>query len=138
MRNTKSEVTLSGACNICHVASAIHAEAVAALRSVQHAAHLGMQHAILETDATVLANALNSADIDRSAIGSLVHQIRDLVRFELSSCTISSCNRECNNVADCLAKYGANVLALGSEELMSQVPVFVRNLISDDLPTCEN
>ena len=138
MRNMKGEVMLSGAGSICHVASAIHAEAVAALRSVQHAAHLGMQHVILETHAIVLANALSSADVDRSAIGSLVHQIRDLVRFEFSSCIISSCNRECKNIANCLAKYGANVLYPGSEELMSQVPVFVRNLISDDLPTCEN
>ena len=43
MRNMKGEVMLSGAGSICHVASAIHAEVVAALRSVQHAAHLGMQ-----------------------------------------------------------------------------------------------
>ena len=58
--------------------------------------------------------------------------------FEFSSCIISVFNRECNKVADFLAKYGANVVAPGSDELMSQVPEFVRDLISGDLPTCEN
>lgn len=42
-RNMKGEALLSGAGNICHVASAIYAEAIPALRSVQHAAHLGIQ-----------------------------------------------------------------------------------------------
>jgi ribonuclease HI len=134
VRNTNGEVLLAGAGNICHVASALHAETIAALKGVQQVARLGMQHIILETDASILASAINATGIDRSPIGCLVYQIRDLMQSDFSTCSVSVCNRNCNKVADCLAGYGATVLNLGSEVLMSQVPVFVSELVSGDLP----
>jgi hypothetical protein len=37
-------------------------------------------------------------------------------------------------VVDCLAKYGASMVCSGSNVFMSQVPAFVSNLVSGDLP----
>ena len=134
IRNANGEVIASGAGNISFAASVIHSEAIAAYKGLQHAAQLGMAKIISETDATILADALNSMLIDGSSIGSINRQIRDFMHFEFSSCTVSVCNRNCNKVADSLATYGAFVLESGSSMLMSQVPEFVSVLVSGDLP----
>jgi len=93
-----------------------------------------MTRIILEMDATVLATALKSCCVDRSAIGGLVYQIRDIMCDDFSCCTVSVCNRSCNKVADCLAFHGAYVLSSGSEVFMNQVPDYVKDLVLGDLP----
>ena len=59
------------------------------------------------------------------------------MRSEFSSCSVSFCNRNCNKVADTLAAFGMGVLNSGSDMLMSQVPVFVSELVFGDLPCNE-
>jgi len=75
-----------GAMNIRYASSALHAEAIATYKSIVHAAQLGMSRIILEMDASVLAMSLKSTDVDRSSIGALVVQIRDMMLSEFSSC----------------------------------------------------
>jgi ribonuclease HI len=128
IRNANGDVLASGAGKISFTSSVIHTEAIAAYKGLQHAAQLRITKIILETDATVLADALNSMLI--------VRQMRDFMQFEFSSCIVSVCNRNCNKVADSLATYGASVLDSGSSMLMSQVPEFVSVLVSDDFPGC--
>jgi len=125
---------LVGAGNISRAASAIQTEVVAALKALQRAAQFGMTHIILETDASVLASALRSIEIDRSASGCLVRQIQDLMQMEFSCCSVSLCNRSCNKVADQLATYGTSMLASDSDMYMSHVPEFVKELASGYLP----
>ena len=125
---------MAGAGNISYASSALHTKAIAAYKSVLHAAQLGMSTIILETDSIVLANALKSPNLDRSIIGALVVQIRDIMQIEFSFCDVSLCNRSCNKVADALAVHGAYVLESGSDVLMSHVPLYVMNLVSGDLP----
>ena len=96
-RGSKGEVLLAGAGKISRAALALQTEVVGALKQ---AAQLGMTHIILETDASVVASALCSMEIDRSANGCLVRQIQDLMRMEFSCCLVSLCNRSCNKVAD--------------------------------------
>jgi hypothetical protein len=86
---SKGEVLLTGAGKISRAASALQTEVVAALKAFQRAAQLGMTHIILETDASVVASALCSMEIDRSANGCLVRQIQDLTRMEFSCCSVS-------------------------------------------------
>jgi hypothetical protein len=128
-------VLLAAAGNITHVASAIQTDAIAVFKSIQQAVQLGMQHIILEMDASVLARAIKASGVDRSPITCLVNQIRDIKRLEFSSCIISVCNRACNKVVDGLATYGASVLMSGSNVTMTEVSVFVSELVSGDLPS---
>jgi ribonuclease HI len=107
VRDKKGVALLVGAGKVMHAASAIQTEALAAFMVIQQAVQLGMTHIILETDASVLASALCSIGVDRSAIGCLVRQTQELMQTELSSCIVSLCNRSCNKVVDCLATYGA-------------------------------
>ena len=112
----------------------LQAEAIVVYKSILQAAHLGMTRIILKMDAAVLASALKSRCIDRSAIGGLVHQIRDIMYDDFSSCTVSVCNQSCTKVADCLAFHGAHVLSSGSKVFMNQVPEYVKDLVLGDLP----
>ena len=53
-----------GTGNISYASLALHTEAIAAYKSVLHAARLGMSRIILETDSIVRANALKSINLD--------------------------------------------------------------------------
>jgi hypothetical protein len=92
-----------------------------------------MQHIILEMDASVLARAIKASGVDRSPIACLVNQIRDIKQLKFSSCIISVCSRACNKVADRLAAYRMSVLMSGSDVTMTEVTMFVSELVSDDL-----
>ena len=133
VRDSSGEVLAAGAGNITYAASSLQAEAIAVYKSILQAARLGMTQIILEMDATILASALKSCCVDRSAIGGLVYQIRDIMCDDFSCCTVSVCNRSCNKVADCLAFHGAYVLSSSSEVFMNQVPDYV-DLVLGDLP----
>lgn len=134
IRDKHGDLLASGAGNIKYAASALHAEAMAVNRGILYASQMGMTRIIIEMDNTVLAYSLKRNEIDRSAVGSLVHQARDLMRFEFSYCNVSICNRCCNKVTDCLASYGHCVLSSGSELLMTGGPEFVSDLATGDLP----
>ena len=56
------EVLAVGAINIRYALSALHAEAIAAYKSILHTAQLDMSRIILEMDDTVLATTLKSND----------------------------------------------------------------------------
>ncbi|OQU93325.1 hypothetical protein SORBI_3001G521001 [Sorghum bicolor] len=127
-------VSGGGVGNISRVTCPLQAEALAALYALQHAAQLGMTNVILETDASMLGYALKSTDLDRSPLGALFIQIRELMFFQFNSCKISVCSRICNKVADCMAVYGACVITSGSHMFMSQAPPFVSELVSRDKP----
>jgi hypothetical protein len=128
------EILAPRAGNIRHASSALHAEAIVAYKSIIQAVQLGMSQIILETDAMVLATALKSTNIDRSSIGALVYNIRDMIQSEFSFCNVSLCNRSCNKVADCLAIHSAYVLDPSSCIYMSEVPSYVMDIVSGDLP----
>ena len=106
------------------LSSPLHAEAVGAMRSVEHAVQLGMTHIILETDATILGEALRSSAWDRSPYGALFRQTRDLLYFDFTKSVISVCNRACNRVADSLAAYAASLVVDASKIFMDHVPEF--------------
>jgi hypothetical protein len=49
-------------------------------------------------------------------------------------CIISLYTRVCNKVADGLAAYGASLLMSGSSVTMTEIPMFVSELVFCDLP----
>ena len=61
-----------------NVGEAFHAEIIACLQGIQRAADLGMQRMILETDASMVAQATKSTDYDRSSASGLIWEMKDL------------------------------------------------------------
>lgn len=117
-----------------HVMSATHAEAIACLRGLEYAADLGLRHAILETDAAVIAEALRNKGVDRSVLGTLIDEIKSLMYYEFAVCSIFHVPRACNAVADTLAAIGLNCMD-GSRLWYDSVPDSVALLVSGDLPS---
>jgi len=134
-RNSNGEF-LEGACGHLErlITIPIHAEALAALKSLQRVAQLEMTKIIVETDATNLEKALRSDSMDRSPEGCIFHRIREFMSGSSVQCEVRSCRRSCNKMADSLAAYGASVVRYGSDVFMDQSPEFVTNLVSGDMP----
>uniref|UniRef100_A0A0A9EE31 RNase H type-1 domain-containing protein n=1 Tax=Arundo donax TaxID=35708 RepID=A0A0A9EE31_ARUDO len=86
---------------------------MAALQGLNHATWLGMERVILETDASNLAMGLHSNEMDRAELSVLFRETRDRMLTDFSSCDVSVCPRNCNQVTDCLAAYG---VSLGSDD----------------------
>jgi hypothetical protein len=82
------------------------------LKGLEQAAVMGLQHVILETDATVVANGIGGNCIDRSVLSTLFREIRANVLYDFATCSISRCPRECNLVAHSLADMGIYLVIL--------------------------
>ena len=95
---------------------------------------MGMTRIVLDTDATNLEKALNYDELDMSTEGGIFRQIREVMNQPFVQCVVQACPRSCNKVTDSLAAHGASVVRSGSEVFMNQVPEFVTNLVSGDLP----
>ena len=73
------------------------------VRAIQRAADLGVQSVILETDASMVAQAVKSVDYDRCSAGGLIWELKDLLASNFVSYAVNHIPRSCNVVADSLA-----------------------------------
>ena len=117
IRDHEGQFVAAGAGSEEHLMSAEHSETIACLKGLELAASLGMQRIIVETDAAVVAKAMEDPGFDRSPLGAIFREIR--ARMVSSVCSISHCPRACNSVA---------------HTVVASVPDFVAVLVSSDLP----
>jgi ribonuclease HI len=82
VRNEEGYVLQVGAVSLQYLSGPLHAEALAAMRSLKFAAQLGMSRVVLETDSLILGNALKSSIWDKSPNWSVFRQIRDMMLYE--------------------------------------------------------
>jgi len=111
-RGNNGEFLERGCGHLERVTSSLYAEALAALKSLQRVAHLGMTRIVLETDATNLERGLRSNELDRSLEGGLFRQIRDFIHHSFAQCVVRACPQSCNKVADSLLLMGRALYAL--------------------------
>ena len=102
------------------------------VRAIQRAADLGVQSVILETDASMVAQAVKSVDYDRCSAGGLIWELKDLLASNFVSYAVNHIPRSCNVVADSLAALGAS-LSLGAAPVMDSIPNCIRVLVANDL-----
>ena len=133
-RDSTGSVLDVGAGFIQRAASPLHAEALVAFHSLNRAAQLEMTRIKLETDATNLGKALTTECFDSSPEGALFRQIRVMMANNFVSCSILTCNRTCNRVADGLANYGVTTFPDEGHVFWCQALSFVTELLSGDLP----
>jgi ribonuclease HI len=107
-RDDQGRVIKAGAGRADFLLSALHAELLACYAGLREAIKMGEQDIIVETDATLVKDALLGDDYRLSTVGDLVTEMKFLISAELSSCNISVCKRECNKVAHTLAASGCN------------------------------
>ena len=101
-------VVAAGAGSESFMLNAQQAEAMAFLKGVEHAARLGMQRIIVETDAVNVVSALNGIYFDRSFLGTMFREIRAKMMYDFVGSSVSHCPRACNSVAHTVAAIGLN------------------------------
>jgi ribonuclease HI len=117
-----------------NVNEAFHAKVIACLQGIQRAADLGVQKLILETDASMVAQAMKSTDYDRSSAGGLIWEMKDLLASNFASIVVNQIPRSCNSVADSLAALRAS-LGVGAGPVMDSIPICIRQQVVNDLAT---
>lgn len=73
---------MTGAGSIVDVLDPFHAEVAACIKCLCKAREMGMGNVILETDALMIKQAVETGDYDLSVMGSLIMELKFLVEFE--------------------------------------------------------
>lgn len=90
------------------MASAIQAEAYACTEAVYAAMTWGMVNVQIESDFQVLLHAIQSNDLDLTPEGVIYRDLRVPFQLNFNQVSFSFAPRACNNLAHCLAAYGAS------------------------------
>ena len=75
---------LTGRGRLNHVLNAFQAELIAWMQGVQEALNLGIGRLLLETDALMIEQAMNSDVVDAMAEGVILEELKFLVRVNFS------------------------------------------------------
>lgn len=87
---------------------------------------------ILETDALLIKFALANGSFRLSAVGGLIHEIKETAASCFTSFSCNHCYRICNQLAHALAGYGCKCPA-GSNQFWEDQPDGIEVLMASDL-----
>jgi hypothetical protein len=133
MRDCNGGTVYSAAGRVDHASNALQTEALACLKALHTASDLGVHHVVLESDASVLIQAVSGDDFDRAANGVLFREIKSFSVAHFNSCIFKYCPRACNSVANALASYGSKLVHLPQAVWPGDAPDFVRSFVASDL-----
>jgi ribonuclease HI len=138
IKNERGDTLVAGAGNLMFVSDPLHAEAAAMFHAIQEAARMGCQKIILETDATVLKQAVTSEAYDNSVLGVLFKDMKSVIKHSFQHCKVQICSRVCNISAHCLAAFGVSQERGNYQVWFDPLPSFVRDLVAGVCPVCVN
>ena len=101
-------VVMAGAGRINVVHDALRAEVQACLATLYATIDQGISHILLETNSSILVEALQSCSYDFSANGVLFREAKFLMSLNVSRADIVHVPRSCNRGAHDLAHVGLN------------------------------
>lgn len=85
IQDSNGDVVITGRGRVNHLLNAFRAELIACLHGVQTAINLGIGHLTLETDATMVKQAMLSDKYTLSVAGGLVEELKSLWATNLIS-----------------------------------------------------
>jgi hypothetical protein len=91
---------------------------------------------VIETDALMVVQACTSTAYDMSSVGYLAQELRSMVDSNFQFFKFAYVPRECNRVADALAKQGVGCV-MGAVSLMGSLSACIQTLVADDLAMVE-
>ncbi|CAO1943396.1 unnamed protein product [Urochloa humidicola] len=131
IRDHEGDVVRAGLGKIRRCLDAFHAETIACWNGVNTAMELGIGHISLETDSQMLQQALMSRDYNRATCGGLLIEIKNMLKYEFLSFSVNFRPRDCNKVADALAKLGC-VCEPDTDPVRDCVPDCIQTLVASD------
>jgi ribonuclease HI len=133
VRNHRGEVVAAMAGRSEYIADAFQAELTAAVKAIQLAEHLGVIHAVLETDSELLMLALNNRKTDASAQALILDELKFQIRTNFSFCNVVACKREFNRPAHELARIGWSCDVNRALLWEYEVPATIAGLVSGEM-----
>jgi hypothetical protein len=106
-----------------------HAEIIACLQAVQRAAELGIQNLVLETDATMVVQAISMSELYRSSVSGLIWELKYLFNCNFASRVVIHTPRSCNYEL-VIVRAG---LSPGSISVRDYIPSCNQVLVANDL-----
>lgn len=131
IRDDQGAVVKAGAAAEHYITDAFHAELLGFLAGLKEAARMGIAQVCIETDATMMKEAVVGEDY-RLRLSKMGGVITHLVASEFVSCSISVCHHLCNKVAHAIAALGCNCPS-ESGITWDDVPQGVEDLVLSDL-----
>ena len=92
IRDDQGQVLKAGAGSEGFLLNAFHAEILGCAAGMQEASRLGIANLCIETDASLVKDALESDDYRLSAIGGILTDMKFLLATDLRSSSINVCN----------------------------------------------
>lgn len=114
-----------------HIMDPFHAEVVACLQGVQAAIDLGAHRIILETDALLVKQAVDSRSWSLSLVGGLITEIQDLVFLNCNDFKTFDVPRSCNGAAHALAALGCECSENG-DPIVDPIPDCIMSIVAAD------
>jgi hypothetical protein len=130
IRDSDGDVVSAGLGRVEFLLNAFEAE-VGCIHGVQAAVNAGISNLILETDATLVQQAISSGGYRESMAGSLLEELDSLVSANFNSSVCLAVPRDCNKVAHELAILGC-ACTEGFEPVLSSLPDHVNAIIADE------
>ncbi|KAK1663577.1 hypothetical protein QYE76_051736 [Lolium multiflorum] len=131
-RDNQSTVRGAGTGHLKAVVSAAQAEAVACMEALHAASDWGILNVIVETDSSILVQAIETSDYDLAPEGVIYRDIRAFIRLNFNLVKVEFRPRGCNKVAHALAAMGANQ-AHSRQVWLDDVPNSVLALVAGDV-----
>lgn len=132
IRDDQGMMILAGAGKEEFLLDALHTEVLGGLAGVRAAMQLTMSNIVLEVDAALVKQAVESEDYRLSALGGVITELRSLLISEFVSFRLELCPRSCNKVADAIAVFGCKIPS-DDPITWGDVPRFVEGLVTSDL-----
>ncbi|KAE8807385.1 Glutamyl-tRNA reductase 1, chloroplastic [Hordeum vulgare] len=134
VRDSTGSVIAARAGRQPHVQDAFAAELYALAHAISFAADLGVMWVILETDCSLLMEAMYLARVDASAYAAVIEDLKYQLKIWFSTHEITLCRREANSVAHQLASTARMYHHNQVEEWDDLVPAHVAACVEGDLP----
>jgi ribonuclease HI len=131
-RDDHGDVVQSGFGRMHFACSPLHMELVACIEGVKTAIALGVNNAVLETDAQQVVWAIQSNEFRLAVEGGLIHELKDLLADSSVISQVKYVSRDCNRVAHELASLGSRSHSM-APSVMAGVPDCIMVWVSGDL-----
>ncbi|KAF8694232.1 hypothetical protein HU200_038366 [Digitaria exilis] len=136
VRDADGEVAVAGRGRIDHVMDSFQAELISCLQGAQAAADIGASRVVLETDAMMVKNAVNSNNYNLAAGGSLIAELKYVLSTNFVEWDFEHVPRECNKVAHALAAWGHKCSEV-EDPIVESLPNCIRVMVADDCSAIE-
>jgi hypothetical protein len=129
-RDSVADICFASAGTLQNISTAMHAEVVALVNSIQIAEQMGMGKVVFETDCLNLKQAMTTSDYSFSLLGNLISDMKFSLQMNFIEASVVYAPRTCNRPAHVLAAMGVGLVQGNHAVWTSDFPTDVTHLVT--------